>query len=310
MIMSWYSQYKDLNLEGGIIQFYKILGGKDMRGMDTTGYFHICTDGRKLPWMFQDDDDFIAGINRIGLCYLKTGVIIIAYVLMDNHVHFVLYGTMLQCKSFINTYKRLTGIWILNKQGIGDYLRLLPTEIIRIENEESLLNNRTILDALANLNVFKNIIHIIPTNDELVIFVDTTKRISLLKSTMYILRYNEKDDKCVVVKDNLTYTSGQITGDFTYNVDNALIISYCEYDGIEQSPMRTINLGQWDDIKNRTDFSQCQIPNDLLLPESVLSIIPEVKIPSFQKVEFIGGQSYKGWYQFYIRYKINNNNYN
>ena len=117
-----------------------------MRGMDTTGYFHICTDGRKLPWMFQDDDDFIAGINRIGLCYLKTGVIIMAYVLMDNHVHFVLYGTMLQCKQFINTYKRLTGIWILNKYEIGDYLRLLPTEIIRIESEESLLNTIAYLD--------------------------------------------------------------------------------------------------------------------------------------------------------------------
>lgn len=117
-----------------------------MRGMDATGYFHICTDGRKLSWMFQDDDDFIAGINRIGLCYLKTGVIIIAYVLMDNHVHFVLYGTMLQCKQFINTYKRLTGIWILNKYGIRDYLRLLPTEIIRMESEESLLNTIAYLD--------------------------------------------------------------------------------------------------------------------------------------------------------------------
>ena len=117
-----------------------------MRGMDTTGYFHICTEGRKLSWMFQDDDDFIAGINRIGLCYLKTGVIVMAYVLMDNHVHFVLYGTMLQCKQFINTYKRLTGIWILNKYGIRDYLRLLPTEIIRIESEESLLNTIAYLD--------------------------------------------------------------------------------------------------------------------------------------------------------------------
>ena len=69
-----------------------------------------------------------------------------AYVLMDNHVHFVLYGTMLQCKQFINTYKRLTGIWILNKYGIRDYLRLLPTEIIWIESEESLLNTIAYLD--------------------------------------------------------------------------------------------------------------------------------------------------------------------
>lgn len=60
-----------------------------MRGMDSIGYFHVCTDGRSLPWMFQDESDFIAGVNRIGICYLRTDAKVIAYVLMDNHVHFV-----------------------------------------------------------------------------------------------------------------------------------------------------------------------------------------------------------------------------
>ena len=117
-----------------------------MKGLDSTGYFHICTDGRKLPWLFQDENDFIAGINRIAVCYFKTGVSVIAFVLMDNHVHFVLYGPILKCKAFIKLYKRLTGVWILHKYGISDYLRLLPTEIIRIDNEESLLNTIAYLD--------------------------------------------------------------------------------------------------------------------------------------------------------------------
>ena len=27
------------------------------------GYFHICTDGNSIPWMFQDDEDFIKGMD-------------------------------------------------------------------------------------------------------------------------------------------------------------------------------------------------------------------------------------------------------
>ena len=117
-----------------------------MKGANDTGYFHVCTDGRALPWMFQDERDFIAGINRIAICHLMTALEIIAFVLMDNHVHFVMYGTMPQCKAFINLYKRLTGKWIQTRYGISDYLRGLPTEILRIESEEALLNTIAYLD--------------------------------------------------------------------------------------------------------------------------------------------------------------------
>ena len=117
-----------------------------MRSSGDAGYFHVCTDGAALEWMFQDDRDFIAGINRIAICCLKTGVAVLAFVLMDNHVHFLLYGTMPQCKSFITLYKRLTGTWIRNKYGISDHLRHLPTEILRIDTEERLLNTIAYID--------------------------------------------------------------------------------------------------------------------------------------------------------------------
>lgn len=117
-----------------------------MRGFDSKGYFHVCTDGRALPWMFQDESDFIAGVNRIGVSYLRTTTKVIAYVLMDNHVHFVLYGTMLECKEFITLYKQLTGTWIHVKYGLNDYLRQLPTNILLLDTEDRLLNAIAYID--------------------------------------------------------------------------------------------------------------------------------------------------------------------
>ena len=58
---------------------------------DEPGYFHICTDGNAVPWIFQDDEDFIAGINRIGICSVISKTETVAYTLMDNHGHFLMY---------------------------------------------------------------------------------------------------------------------------------------------------------------------------------------------------------------------------
>ena len=117
-----------------------------MIGDEKVGYYHVCTDGNAIAWMFQDEEDFIAGVNRVGLCVLMSYVEVVAFILMDNHVHFVLYGTAVKCKSFINMYKRMTGRWISNKYGLSDYLRLLPTEMIRISDEEALMNTIAYID--------------------------------------------------------------------------------------------------------------------------------------------------------------------
>lgn len=117
-----------------------------MKGLASKRFFHVCSDGRTLPWMFRDESDFIAGVNRIGICHLRTGVKVIAYVLMDNHVHFVLHGTMPECKGFITLYKQLTGTWIHVRYGLNDFLRQLPTNIILLDTEERLLNAIAYID--------------------------------------------------------------------------------------------------------------------------------------------------------------------
>lgn len=113
---------------------------------DEYGFYHICTDGNALPWLFNDDEDFIAGINRIGICKLITGVDIIAFVLMDNHLHKLLYGTAAICKEYISKYKNLTGKWISRKYENHQYLKELPTTIIPIRSKEYLMETLAYID--------------------------------------------------------------------------------------------------------------------------------------------------------------------
>lgn len=109
-------------------------------------FFHVCTDGNALSWLFKDNEDFVHGINRIAICTFLTEVKVYSYSLMDNHVHFVLYGTMPQCKGFINKYKTLIGKWINLKYGIEQYLYHLSSQIIRIDSEENLIDTISYID--------------------------------------------------------------------------------------------------------------------------------------------------------------------
>lgn len=109
-------------------------------------FYHVCTDGTNQDWLFKDEGDFIAGVNRIAVCSVTSGVKVYKYVLMDNHTHFVLRGNQLQCKDFINKYKLLTGKWVSKKYGIKSFNADLPAQIIRITSMEYLLEVMAYLD--------------------------------------------------------------------------------------------------------------------------------------------------------------------
>ena len=84
--------------------------------------FHYCCRGLKTDLIFADEREFIAGMNRIGVCYLyciEKGlpVQIAAFCLMSNHFHFVLYGSEEATELFINHYVLLSGKWIQAHRG-------------------------------------------------------------------------------------------------------------------------------------------------------------------------------------------------
>ena len=77
-------------------------------------YYHCATKGFDHSILFADTREFIAGMNRIGICQARMQeekLIVIAFCLMDNHVHFIFYGTREACLKWMALYHRLTMIW-------------------------------------------------------------------------------------------------------------------------------------------------------------------------------------------------------
>ena len=186
-----------------------------------------------------------------------------------------------------------------------------------ITNEESIHINSTINDFLKELyNGLYKIKGIIPCNTELVLLTQSTNDTTKLD----IIRYREKDlnheesiycayggknSEGNFVNNRLNYHGGELKGTFTYNVENNLIIAISEYNTTndELIPLKTINLGTFKENNDNEDN------NDKNLSDSLLSIVPEVKIPSINNINYVKGNTYKGWYYLFIRYKINKNDY-
>ena len=85
-------------------------------------YYHYCSKGFEREILFKNPIEFIAGINRIAVCFLlcllaDQPVRILAFCLMDNHFHFILYGEEHHCDAFIARYKKLTAMWVTRHRG-------------------------------------------------------------------------------------------------------------------------------------------------------------------------------------------------
>ncbi len=82
---------------------------------DKAHFYHCATKGFAHSILFADIREFIAGMNRIGICIARGRgefpVILIAFCLMDNHIHVILYGRRCDCLKWMALYHRLTMIW-------------------------------------------------------------------------------------------------------------------------------------------------------------------------------------------------------
>ncbi|MBO4765519.1 MAG: hypothetical protein J5508_07430 [Bacteroidales bacterium] len=73
-----------------------------------TNCWHFTTDGNAVDLMFYDEADFIDGMNRIYVTLQDYQVVILAFTLMDTHVHFILYGEFDECNRFMHDYVKRT----------------------------------------------------------------------------------------------------------------------------------------------------------------------------------------------------------
>ena len=87
-------------------------------------YWLITTEHLEDALWFRDDEDFITGMNYVAIqAALTPGVIVLVFILMSNHVHFVLYGTREEVETFVNEFKKRYSVYYSARWGIKKFLK-------------------------------------------------------------------------------------------------------------------------------------------------------------------------------------------
>ena len=86
---------------------------------------------------FRNDEDFKTGMNYTALASLNTRIAILCFVLMSNHVHFVVSGTEKVCKDFLDKFKQLYASYLRHKYGMTKFLKHNACDIRPLQGEEA-----------------------------------------------------------------------------------------------------------------------------------------------------------------------------
>lgn len=97
--------------------------------------WHFHSDGNAVDAIFYDHDDFRHGMNRMFKVLQVFDVYVLAFVLMDTHFHFILYGGLDECSHFVREYIRQTSFYISKKYGYRNKLVRLSVSHQTIEDD-------------------------------------------------------------------------------------------------------------------------------------------------------------------------------
>jgi len=100
-------------------------------------YFLASTAHLERSLLFKDNEDFIAAMNFVAIVAFLSGVTVLSFVLMSNHVHFVLICSSEKAEKFINRFKKFYSAYYQRKYGGKEFLRRLKFDIrpLRLEDE-------------------------------------------------------------------------------------------------------------------------------------------------------------------------------
>ena len=88
---------------------------------------------------FLDEDDFVAGMNYVAVQAAESKVTILAFILMSNHLHFVVYGRWEDVWAFINALKGRYSKYLRHKYGHKEFLRGNDVDILEVSEENEAL---------------------------------------------------------------------------------------------------------------------------------------------------------------------------
>lgn len=104
-------------------------------------YFFVSTSHLSDGIWFKDDEDFKAGMNYVAVMASKGKAFVLCFVLMSNHVHFVLgCESREEARNFITGFKQLYARYFYNKYGVRKFLRRNEVDIRELFIEDESLH--------------------------------------------------------------------------------------------------------------------------------------------------------------------------
>lgn len=69
-------------------------------------FWHICTDGQSMEIICETEEDYKFAVTVIAIAAALTGVKILTFQVMSNHIHVIVEGLESMCKDFFSEVKR------------------------------------------------------------------------------------------------------------------------------------------------------------------------------------------------------------
>lgn len=112
-----------------------------LKDLHNGNLYHVCTEGLEQTTLMMDDEDYRVSWNYLALAAWRTGVEIVAFVLMSNHIHeLITCQDKQQAEKAIKLYKQLLGQYLKSKYGLTRILHGSHYSIVCIDTIQYLMN--------------------------------------------------------------------------------------------------------------------------------------------------------------------------
>ena len=101
-------------------------------------FWFVTTDHLETRIWFKDDEDFKVAMNIVAVLSATKGLTIVAFILMSNHVHFILACEKDTAEIFITRFKKMYSQYYSKKYGPCSFLRRNKVDIrpVLLEDED------------------------------------------------------------------------------------------------------------------------------------------------------------------------------
>ena len=92
-------------------------------------FWFVTTDHLTKKIWFRDEEDFKMGMNLVAVLAVALDVDVLSFILMSNHVHFVLCCSEAKAHQFIKEFKKRHSQYMNKKYGVKELLRRVHVQV-------------------------------------------------------------------------------------------------------------------------------------------------------------------------------------